>query len=397
MNTAMTELLQSDVQLQQMIKYGASGGNENRGILTQIKAGELPDEAVNVFSNAPAEFEERSRMLWDDTQKLYYHACKANRFSENYLKYSEELEKSIRQMGSVCITKAALEQKGLEFKSLAELGVEELVRMSSYHLRKAHAALEGIYKDNNLLGLSYLKQEFRWDALISRLLSTEAKIQKIKDGKLNVDDLLKQDENFRNVPRTNETGDSSATQRVQVNPSALPIDGSMARKMLSLEKAAEKQVAEVRKEKLRKIRELEKLERKLDRTPGTYKPSMIELTREQKRQINESNAEYLRNEIAEMEAVEAKKTTKPAPPEPKELAPGEISEAEARKILMDDAMKRGDQQALMEIPLEDSAIFYQRWLRWSENLCERNNSLRSGPSNEKRRALREKRKKGNRH
>ena len=70
MNTAMTELLQSDVQLQQMIKYGASGGNENRGILTQIKAGELPDEAVNVFSNAPAEFEERSRMLWDDTQKL---------------------------------------------------------------------------------------------------------------------------------------------------------------------------------------------------------------------------------------------------------------------------------------------------------------------------------------
>ena len=391
MNALTAELMQQDEQLQQMLNYGMSGGKENRGILTQIKAVELPDEAVNVFSNAPAEFEERSRMLWDDTQKLYYHACKSNRFSENYLKYSEELEKSIRQMGSVCITKAALEQKGLEFPTLAELGVEELVRMSSYHLRKAHAALEGIYKDNNLLGISYLKQEFRWDALISRLQATEVKIQKIKDGKLNVDDLLKQDENFHGFPRTNENKDTGVTQRVQVNPSALPIDGAMARKMLSLEKAAEKQAEAVRKEKLRKIRELEKLERKLDRTPGMYKPSMIELTKEQKRQINESNAEYLRKEIAEMEAAEPQ--VKAPAAEPRELAPGEISEAEARKILMDDAMKRGDQQALMEIPLEDAATFYQRWLRWTDNLHVRNNSSRNGPSNEKRKALREKRKK----
>ena len=167
--------------------------------------------------------------------------------------------------------------------------------------------------------------------------------------------------------------------------------------MLSQEKAVQKQVEAVRKEKLRKIRELEKLERKMDRTPGMYKPSMIELTREQKRQINESNAEYLRNEIAEMEAAEPVEKTKAAVPEPRELAPGEISEAEARKILMEDAMKRGDQQALLEIPLEDAATFYQRWLRWTESIREKNNSPRSGPSNEKRKALREKRKKGNRH
>ena len=391
MDMMAAEMLDIADQMRLNDIQGAGGGRENRGILTPVRAAELPDEPVNVFSNAPAEFEERSRMLWDDTQKLYYHACKANRFSENYLKYSEELEKSIRQMGSVCITKAAMEQKGLTFPSLEELGVEELVRMSSYHLRKAHAALEGIYKDNSLLGLSYLKQEFRWDALIGRLLSTEVKIQKIKDGKLNADDLLNQDEKFRGSPRTNETVDSGVTQRVQVNPSALPIDGAIARKMLSLEKAAQKQADTVRKEKLRKIRELEKLERKLDRTPGTFKPERFDLTRDQKREINEHNAAYLRKEIAEMEAAAPKEKT-PAP-EPKELAPGEISEAEARKILMDDAMKRGDQQALMEIPLEDAAAFFQRWLRWNENLRETLNSPRSGPSNEKRRALREKRKK----
>ncbi len=392
MDMMSAEMLDIADQMQLNDIQGAGGGRENRGILTPVKAADLPDEPVNVFSNAPAEFEERSRMLWDDTQKLYYHACKANRFSENYLKYSEELEKSIRQMGSVCITKAALEQKGLEFSSLTELDVEELVRMSSYHLRKAHAALEGIYKDNSLLGLSYLKQEFRWDALISRLQATEVKIQKIRDGRLNADDLLKQDENFRGSPRTNESGESGVTQRLQINPSALPIDGAMARKMLSLEKAAEKQAEADQKEKIRKIRELEKLERKLNRTPGTFKSEMFDLTKEQKRQIDEHNAEYLRKEIAKMEA-EEKMTVQEA----KELGPGEISEAEARKILMDDAMKRGDQQALLEIPLEDSAAFYQRWLRWSENLRERNSSPRSGPSNEKRRALREKRKKGNRH
>ena len=92
-----------------------------------------------------------------------------------------------------------------------------------------------------------------------------------------------------------------------------------------------------------------------------------------------------------MEAAEPEEKQKA--PELRELAPGEISEAEARKILMDDAMKRGDQQALTEIPLEDAATFYRRWLKWSENLRERNNSPSSGPSNEKRRALREKRKK----
>ena len=391
MNALTAEYMQQDEQLQQLLKYGESGGKETRGILTQIKANELPDEPVNVFSNAPLEFEERSRILWNGTQKLYYHACKANRFSENYLKYSEELEKSIRQMGSVCITKAALEQKGLEFPSLAELCVEELVRMTSYHLRKANAALEGIYKDNSLLGLSYLKQEFRWDALISRLQATESKIQKIKDGKLNADDLLKQNENFRDAPRTNENNNTGVTQRIQVNPSALPIDGAMARKMLSIEKDTQKQVDAVRKEKLRKIRELEKLERKLDRTPGMYKPSTIELTREQKREINECNAEYLRKEITEMEAAEPE--VKQKAPEPREHAPGEISEAEARKILMEDALKRGDQQALMEIPLEDAATFYQRWLRWTENLRASNNSPQNGPSNEKRKVLREKRKK----
>ena len=78
--------------------------------------------------------------------------------------------------------------------------------------------------------------------------------------------------------------------------------------------------------------------------------------------------------------------------------PGELTEAEARKCLMDKAMKEGDQKALMAIPLEDSDTFYQRWLRYVEEEEDANRgraiaSGRAGPSSETRKKLREKRKK----
>ena len=135
---------------------------ENRGILTAVKASELPDEAWNEFSNAPFEFEDTVLGLWDDTQKSYYHACTANRFSDNYLTLCTQLEKNIRQLGSFCLTKSVLEQKGIDCPKLSDLTIKELVGMVSFHLRKAHAAFEGIYKDNNILGVTYLNWEFRW-------------------------------------------------------------------------------------------------------------------------------------------------------------------------------------------------------------------------------------------
>ena len=196
MNAAKAEILQQ--KQTQMQAIGISG---NRGVLERIDPAKLPEEPTDTFSTVPYEFEESVRYLWDDTQKLYYHACRANRFSENYLLYSDELEKSIRKMGSYCLTKAALEQKGMLFPSLSELSVPELVGMVSYHLRKTHAAFEGIYRDNNRLGLSYLTREFRWVALGNRLKATETKIQKIKDGKLNADELLKQDDFYQPAHR----------------------------------------------------------------------------------------------------------------------------------------------------------------------------------------------------
>ena len=47
----------------------------------------------------------------------------------------------------------------------------------------------------------------------------------------------------------------------------------------------------------------------------------------------------------------------------------------------------------MEIPLEDSETFYQRFLRRNEEVRKRNQAARGVPSDETRKALREKRKK----
>ncbi len=394
MDTVTAEMTQ-----QKQTQAQAFGISENRGVLERIDPARLPDEPTDVFSTVPYEFEESVRYLWDDTQKLYYHACKANRFSENYLTYSEELEKSIREMGSYCLTKAALEQKGMEFPNLSELSVSELVGMVSYHLRKTHAAFEGIYRDNNRLGLSYLTREFRWVALGDRLKATEAKIQKIKDGKLSADELLKQDETYRNAPRKGENTGREIPERLPVNPAALPIKGSMAREMLGFEKEEQKKAEKLRKEKERRMKQLEKLERELDHTPGVYKQDVIRLTKEQQSLVNQHSAENLRREIAAIDAKFEEGFGIQVPedrnrePDTKQLPPGKITEAEARKLLMDEAMKRGDRQAVMEIPLEDSETFYQRYLRRNEEVRKRNQAARGVPSNETRKALREKRKK----
>ena len=412
MNAMTAEMTRMNELTRQNDIHVMPGRMENRGVLERIDPAKLPDEPTDAFSTVPYDFEESARYLWDDTQKLYYHACKANRFSENYLLYSAELEKSIREMGSYCLTKAALEQKGFVFSSLSELSVPELVGMVSYHLRKTHAAFEGIYRDNNRLGLSYLTREFRWVTLGDRLKATEAKIQKIKDGKLSADELLRQDESCRNVPRASENTGVEIPERLPVNPAALPIKGSMAREMLGFEKEEQKKAEKLRKEKERRMKQLEKLERELDHTPGVYKPDVIRLSKEQQTLVNQHSAENLRREIAAIDAEfeegfrnqvsegrsrepgsEYSNEKLPSAPKPKQLPPGTITEAEARKLLMDEAMKRGDRQAVMEIPLEDSDTFYQRFLRRNEEVRKRNQAARGVPSNETRKALREKRKK----
>ena len=356
----------------------------NQGVLT-AKVSELRDEAFNEFSNAPLKFEDTALALWDDTQMVYYHACIANRFSENYLIFCNQLEKNIKQLGTFCLTKAVLEQKDIDLAKLKDMTIHELVCMVSFHFRKAHAALEGIYRDNNVLGMTYLDWEFRWVVLCNRLKATEVKIQKIKEGKINVDSMLQEAETFKGEPRTN--AELQKPKSLSVNPAAMPLNGSVVRDMLSMEKEEEKKAKAARKERERKLKEIERLEREADRLSGfkPYPPS-----REGKSILNRAYAAQLRKEVE----AEIKAESEPEPEPP--LPPGMISEAEARKILMDKAMKAGDQAAVLAIQQEDEPTFRLRWDRHIKELrtakAEREKAA-GGPSDETRKALREKRKK----
>ena len=169
-------------ELMKKTRQTQSGGNEYRGIITNVKAADMPAEEISEFSDAPSEFEHTALLLWDDTQKVYVNACTANRFSENYLMFCDQLEKNIKQLGSYCLTKAVLEQNGMSFPKLSKMTILELAGMVGFHLRKAHAALEGIYRDNNILGMTYLNWEFRWAGLDNRLRATEVKIRAVKEG-----------------------------------------------------------------------------------------------------------------------------------------------------------------------------------------------------------------------
>ena len=384
----MTMLAAELMKKAQQIRQTQSGGNEYRGIITNIKATDLPAEAISEFSDAPSEFEHTALLLWDDTKKVYVNACTANRFSENYLMFCDQLEKNIKQLGSYCLTKAVLEQNGMSFPKLSQMTIRELAGMVGFHLRKAHAALEGIYRDNNILGMTYLNWEFRWAGLDNRLRATEVKIRAIKEGKINTESMLKRAETFKDEPRTKSNSGPDTVKSLPSHANALPIKGSMARTMLGFEKHEEKREELIRKEKERLLKEAERCERRIStRVPGGFQPPKpFGPSKEDWDLINREKAKYLR--------IQAEALSEPKEePEPEILPPGAISEAEARQQLLEDAMKRRDQAALLAIPLEDTAALHERWEKYTARVEREALISRAGPPPEVRKALREKRKK----
>jgi len=369
------------------IQSGIAGEPEYRGILAGMKSTDLPFEALGEFSNAPFEFQNKALLLWKDTQLIYIHACTANRFSGNYLMLCTQLEKNIRQLGSFCLTKAVLEQQGQSFPELSELSIKELVSMVSFHIRKAHAALEGIYRDNDILGMTYLNWEYRWIGLDNRLRATEVKIEKIKNGEIHLEPVVLQAETFKDEPRTNQDSrkNEETAKSLRANANALPFNGAMAGLMGYWEKKSEKDAEQKRKERERKLRRAERLERESGMLPKPFEPDR-EMTKLNKQMEAEAIRAELKAEEKEKEEEEIKTQTEQE--EPKQQNPGTVSEAEARKILMEDAMKRKDQKAIMAIPLEDTATLHDRWVKFTSRV-----GPRAGPADDVRKALREKRKK----
>ena len=91
------------------------------------------------------------------------------------------------------------------------------------------------------------------------------------------------------------------------------------------------------------------------------------------------------------------KIPQPPAPEPKpkteEIPEGLITEAEARKILIENAMRAGDQKSVTAIPMEDSETFRARWAKYLSAQSRLSRQTDPGMSDKTRRKLREKRKK----
>ena len=433
---AGAEKTQTMMPIRQALMNPAGVTPVHRGFLSNMKAEELPFENLDEFSTSPLDFEQTALLLWNDTQIIYQHACIENRFSENYLKYCNQLEKNIKRVGSLCLSKAVLEQNGQQFPQLSSMTIPELSGMVSFHLQKCHAALEGLYWDNNYLGMSYLSWEFRWFDLDKRLNATEAKIKKIHAGEIRYEEGSNGDCPVKGqspLAGTDSCGDSpmkGQAPSLRINANALPLDGSMAGHLV---RAAKKQAREEEKAQRAMERKRSQAERQYnagyldlfqpldefeafpllkefmkdgDETPSAATDRYIDYCEEP--EVRESKSA---EKPPEPKAEQKKTESSPAEKSPeqkaeqkksgckvnKELPPGEISEAEARQILIKDAMERHDQEALMAIPLENTREVHARWERYREKMGKAARSPispgRAGPSAETRKKLRAKRKK----
>ena len=367
-----------------------------RGILSPVKASELPFEKLDEFSRFPLEFEHTASMLWKDTQIIFSHACRENRFSENYLKYCAQLEKNIKRVGSLCLTKAVLEQTGESFPKLEDMTIRELAGMTACHLRKCHAALEGLYWDNDLLGLTYLNWEFRWFDLAKRLNATEVKIKKIREGKISYVPMLEQVRPYKNDPKPNGSGLAAKTASLRINANALPLDTSMGKVMIRAEKAkkAEEQrqnrlIEQLNREMMKDFKPLMSSGSKMDRLSALHQAAsaMMPATLHEAVSYNpgfDQKTSFIGSRIGQVQSYaenasknettdeNKRKNTENTP----ENAGETITEGEARDILIQKAVNEGDKETLDAILSEDTHTFHQRWMRYVEE-TERQNRTRS--------------------
>ena len=146
----------------------------------------LPLEAFDSAFCTPVDLEKILHTLWHDLHDLNNYATITNRYSENYLSLSRELENLIRKAGSLCLTREVLKQQGCFVSCPDVLNIPTLTTIAGYHFNKAHAAVAGTGLRNIRFYLGMLGQETRLAALICRLKATGDKIRLIREGKLEV-------------------------------------------------------------------------------------------------------------------------------------------------------------------------------------------------------------------
>ncbi len=217
--------------------------NDVRNVIDQVRleeelssAPEYPAESFEEFSEAPLDFEEMAEALRDDLEKVYELTGTLSRFSPDYPATCRVLEKMIRRLGSYCVTKAVLEQKGFTFPKLRDLDLKDLYCMVSFNFRKTRAAYHDGDRLNNCADMGLLALECRWVDLAEQLKATGEKIHLIRSGKIRADSILERAEMFKGGKENRR----SSSRRVKGSEKAhsLPVLSSIARLMIAERKKA---------------------------------------------------------------------------------------------------------------------------------------------------------------
>ena len=186
-------------------------------------------------------FRETAMRLYNEAVETFRVLREYNRHSPVFYQMSAELENIISQLGSVCITKAVIEQQdGKEDRFLSGLSIEWLRQRVAFNFRKCYSSyMESMAYLN--FNQKALHLSLRWSALDKRLIATAEKIEKIKNGQLKIELVTKDEKLQAQVEalenQTPPQEQNSAEKNKEAAPSAFAAKG----RALSIDKSAVKE------------------------------------------------------------------------------------------------------------------------------------------------------------
>ena len=165
----------------------------------------IPDPELKQTDSLPdttEKFLQTTQKLWEELKITYYWSKRFNRHSPNYLKAAKRLKKIIEKLGSAIITLAALEQLGYSYPEFDELTIYELQCAASLNFRKTNAAMDDLDFDMSDEYFTLANMMLDWSNLLMRLEATQLEINQIRDGSIDVREMLKtEDASQRDLKR----------------------------------------------------------------------------------------------------------------------------------------------------------------------------------------------------
>ena len=138
----------------------------------------LPFETIEMYGTDPIGFEDMAFRMLAKVEAVFDLAVKYNRHSSKYLKMCAQLEKGLKYLGSLCLTKYAMEQHDQTFPKLGQLNTEKLYIMASIHFKKLDNALTEYMQQKGEMDDALLDMLYRYFSLLDRIRSTEVRIHK---------------------------------------------------------------------------------------------------------------------------------------------------------------------------------------------------------------------------